>query len=135
MTLYTGGSSRREVSPPITVGLRPGVRYRVALTNLPGRPGVTLYPSLEVVGTLILPPRTEASRFPVPLTFSDEDLKRAIQVQTGIRPPFAFEPFPDLDDDVRQSLARDRANPFIPHRDEVRGFVYDVRTGRLREVK
>jgi carbonic anhydrase len=69
------------------------------------------------------------------LTFTDEALKRDIQAETGIRPPFAFEPFPDLDEDVRQSLTRVRANPFIPHRNEVRGFVYDVRTGRLREVK
>jgi carbonic anhydrase len=69
------------------------------------------------------------------LTFTDEGLKRDIQGETGIRPPFAFEPFPDLDEDVRQSLARVRANPFIPHRTEVRGFVYDVRTGRLREAK
>ena len=67
------------------------------------------------------------------LTFTDEGLKRDIQGETGIRPPFAFEPFPDLDEDVRQS--RVRANPFIPHRTEVRGFVYDVRTGRLHEVK
>ena len=69
------------------------------------------------------------------LTFADDALKRDIQAETGIRPAFAFEPFSDLDEDVRQSLARVRANPFIPHRDEVRGFVYDVRTGRLREVK
>jgi carbonic anhydrase len=69
------------------------------------------------------------------LTFADEALKRDIQTETGIRPPFAFEPFGDLDEDVRQSLAGVRANPFIPHRNEVRGFVYDVRTGRLREVK
>jgi carbonic anhydrase len=69
------------------------------------------------------------------LTFADEALKRDIQTETGIRPPFSFEPFADLDEDVRQSLARVRTNPFIPHRTEVRGFVYDVRTGRLREVK
>ena len=69
------------------------------------------------------------------LTFKDDDVKRQIESETGIRPPFAFEPFPDLDEDVRQSLARVRANPFIPHRDGVRGFVYDVRTGRLHEVK
>ena len=69
------------------------------------------------------------------LTFTDDGLKRDIQGETGIRPPFAFEPFPDLDEDVRQSLARVRTNPFIPHRTEVRGFVYDVRSGRLREVK
>jgi carbonic anhydrase len=69
------------------------------------------------------------------LTFSDDALKRDIEAETGIRPPFTFEAFPDVDDDVRQSIARVRTNPFIPHRHEVRGFVYDVRTGRLREVK
>jgi carbonic anhydrase len=69
------------------------------------------------------------------LTFTDKGLKRDIQGETGIRPPFAFEPFPDLDEDVRQSLARVRTNPFIPHRTGARGFVYDVRTGRLHEVK
>ena len=69
------------------------------------------------------------------LTFKDDDVKKQIEKETGIRPPFAFEPFPDLDEDVRQSLARVRTSPFIPHRGEVRGFVYDVRTGRLREVK
>jgi carbonic anhydrase len=69
------------------------------------------------------------------LTFADETLKRDIQTETGIRPPFAFEPFPDLDEDVRQSIARVRTNSFIPHRSDVRGFVYDVHTGRFREVK
>jgi carbonic anhydrase len=69
------------------------------------------------------------------LTFTDEGLKRDILAQTGIRPPFALEPFSDLDEDVRQSIARIRSSPFVPHRDDVRGFVYDVRTGRLREVK
>jgi carbonic anhydrase len=69
------------------------------------------------------------------LTFSDDALKRDIQAETGIRPAFAFEAFPDLDEDVRQSLARVRVSPFLPHRGEVRGFVYDVRTGLLREVK
>jgi carbonic anhydrase len=69
------------------------------------------------------------------LTFTDESLKRDILAQTGIRPPFALEPFSDLDEDVRQSIARIRSSPFVPHRDDVRGFVYDVRTGRLREVK
>lgn len=69
------------------------------------------------------------------LTFTDESLKRDILAQTGMRPPFALEPFSDLDEDVRQSIARIRSSPFVPHRDDVRGFVYDVRTGRLREVK
>lgn len=68
------------------------------------------------------------------LTFTDDDLKQQIQAEVGIRPPFALESFPDLDEDVRQSLARIKANPFIPHKDSVRGFVYDVKTGRLHEV-
>ncbi len=68
------------------------------------------------------------------MSFSDDGLKRQIQSETGIRPPFALEAFLDLDDDVRQSIARVRASPFLPHHDAVRGFVYDVMTGELREV-
>jgi carbonic anhydrase len=55
-------------------------------------------------------------------------------VRAGIRPPFALEAFPDLDADVRQSIARIEASPFVPHRDRVRGFVYEVESGKLREV-
>jgi carbonic anhydrase len=69
------------------------------------------------------------------LTFTDDAVKAQIKADTGIRPAFSLEAFADLDDDVRQSLARVKASPFIPHRDNVRGFVYDVKTGRLREVK
>jgi carbonic anhydrase len=68
------------------------------------------------------------------LTFADDDVKRQIEADTGIRPPFALEAFADVDDDVRQSIARIQASPFIPHKDAVRGFVYDVGTGALREV-
>lgn len=68
------------------------------------------------------------------LTFRDDEQKEAIRQDTGIRPPFALEAFPDVDDDVRQSLERIRATPFVPHRDNVRGFVYEVETGKLREV-
>ena len=68
------------------------------------------------------------------LTFSDDGLKRQIEADTGLRPPFALEAFPDLDADVRQSIGRIKASPFVPHRDHVRGFVYDVNTGLLREV-
>jgi len=68
------------------------------------------------------------------LTFRDDDVKAQIEVDTGIRPSFALEAFADVEEDVRQSIARVRASPFIPHRDNVRGFVYDVRTGRLNEV-
>ncbi|MFQ5416926.1 MAG: beta-class carbonic anhydrase [Myxococcota bacterium] len=68
------------------------------------------------------------------LTFTDAGLKETILAETGIRPPFSLEAFSDLDADVRQSIARIQASPFIPHRDQVRGFVYEVETGRLREV-
>jgi len=68
------------------------------------------------------------------LTFQDAELKHAIETDTGIRPPFAMEAFPDVDTDVRQSIARIKASPFIPHKDQIRGFVYEVKTGRLREV-
>jgi carbonic anhydrase len=68
------------------------------------------------------------------LTFTDDNVKAKIQAQTGIKPPFALEAFADLDGDVRQSIARIKASPFIPRKDKIRGFVYDVMTGRLREV-
>jgi carbonic anhydrase len=69
------------------------------------------------------------------MTFTDAELKEAIYVETGIRPPFAMEAFSDLEDDVRQSIARMKASPFLLHKDAIRGFVYEVETGRLREVK
>jgi carbonic anhydrase len=68
------------------------------------------------------------------LTFTDDEFKGAIERETGIRPPWAGEAFGDLDDDVRQSIRRIQADPFIPATDAVRGFVYEVETGRLREV-
>jgi carbonic anhydrase len=68
------------------------------------------------------------------LTFKDDELKGQIEKETGIRPAFAFEAFDDLEADVRQSIARIEASPFIPRKSSVRGFVYDVKTGRLNEV-
>ena len=68
------------------------------------------------------------------LTFTDDGVKSQIESETGIRPQFALEAFTDLDEDVRQSIARVKASPFVPHKDRIRGFVYDVRTGRLNEV-
>ncbi len=68
------------------------------------------------------------------LTFSDDEFRTGIERETGIRPPWAAEAFADPADDVRQSMRRIRADPFIPHRDGVRGFVYDVHSGRLDEV-
>jgi carbonic anhydrase len=67
------------------------------------------------------------------LTFTDE-FKRAVQNDTGIKPEWAAEAFPDLEEDVRQSIARIKANPFVPHKDAIRGFVFDVATGMLNEV-
>ncbi len=67
------------------------------------------------------------------LTFSDDDVKAQIEQDTGIRPAFALEAFGDLEADVRQSIARIQASPFIPHKN-VRGFVFDVATGKLDEV-
>lgn len=69
------------------------------------------------------------------LTFTDDPLKAQIQAEVGIRPPFALEAFPDLEGDVRQCVARIKASPFVPHRENVRGCVYDVKTGRLSEVR
>jgi carbonic anhydrase len=69
------------------------------------------------------------------LTFHDDDFKASIEQDTGIRPPWAAEAFPDLDADVRQSIARVKASPFVPNKDSVRGFVYEVQSGKLREVQ
>ncbi len=69
------------------------------------------------------------------LTFTDDGFKSGIQAETGIKPDWAAEAFTDLDEDVLQSIARIKADPFIPHTDQVRGFVYEVETGGLREVK
>jgi carbonic anhydrase len=68
------------------------------------------------------------------LTFSDDDFKRQIQEDTGIKPSWSAEAFTDLEEDVRQSIQRIKSSPFIPRKDSIRGFVYDVHTGRLSEV-
>ena len=68
------------------------------------------------------------------LTFTDDEFKRSIQDEVGIKPNWAAEAFSDVDADVRQSIARIKASPFVPHRDAVRGFVFDVATGKLNEV-
>ena len=68
------------------------------------------------------------------LTFTDDEFKAAIQQETGLKPAWSAEAFDDVAADVRQSIGRIAANPFIPHRDQVRGFVFDVATGRLDEV-
>jgi len=68
------------------------------------------------------------------LTFTDDAFKKDIHEETGIKPEWAPESFDDIDVDVKQSIARIKASPFIPHKDTVRGFVYDVKDGSLREV-
>lgn len=67
-------------------------------------------------------------------SFRDDEARAEIERETGIRPPFALEAFGDPEDDVRQSIRRLQASPFIPRKDAIRGFVYEVETGRLREV-
>ena len=69
------------------------------------------------------------------LTFTDDDFRLQLQEKTGVKPSWAAESFADLDEDVRQSIARIKASPFVPKTDSVRGFVYDVETGALREVQ
>jgi carbonic anhydrase len=68
------------------------------------------------------------------LTFKDDDFRRSVEEDCGIKPAWAAEAFPDVEGDVRQSIARIKASPFIPRKDQVRGFVYEVETGSLREV-
>jgi carbonic anhydrase len=68
------------------------------------------------------------------LTFTDDEFRRGIQDEVGIKPEWAAESFTDVEEDVRQSMGRIAASPFIPHKESVRGFVYEVETGRLREV-
>src|SRR5215468_9765605 len=68
------------------------------------------------------------------LTFTDDAFKGSIQDETGIKPPWAAEAFGDLDKDVRQSIGRIKASPFIPDTGAIRGFVFDVATGKLNEV-
>ncbi len=68
------------------------------------------------------------------LTFTDDEFKKGIQDETGLKPQWAAESFTDLDTDVRQSVNRIKASPYIPHTDQVRGFVFDVATGKLNEV-
>ena len=68
------------------------------------------------------------------LTFKDDEFRRQLEQETGIKPTWAAESFDDLEEDVRRSIARIRESPFIPSKDSVRGFVYDVKTGKLTEV-
>jgi carbonic anhydrase len=68
------------------------------------------------------------------LTFTDEQFSRQLEQDTGVRPAWSAEAFEDPEEDVRQSIARIKASPFIPNKESVRGFVYEVETGRLTEI-
>ena len=68
------------------------------------------------------------------LTFTDDGFKASIEEETGLKPAWSPEAFGDLDADVRQSIARIKASPFVPKKDSIRGFVFDVATGKLNEV-
>lgn len=65
---------------------------------------------------------------------TEDEFKRAVEAETGVRPPWAVESFADAGQDVRQSIARLATSPFIPHKDAIRGFVFDVDSGKLNEV-
>ena len=69
------------------------------------------------------------------LRFTDDELLRSLHNETGIRPTWAVETFADTEEDLRMSMRRVRTSPFIPFTDSVRGFIYDVTTGRLNEVQ
>ncbi|CDO05638.1 carbonic anhydrase [Mycolicibacterium cosmeticum] len=68
------------------------------------------------------------------LTFTDDDFKRGIQDETGLKPAWGAEAFSDLAEDVRQSLRRIEVSPFVTKHESLRGFIFDVATGRLEEV-
>jgi carbonic anhydrase len=68
------------------------------------------------------------------LTFTDDEFKKSIQDEVGVKPPWSPEAFDDLETDVRQSIARIRHSPFVPKQDNIRGFIFDVATGKLTEV-
>ena len=91
---------------------------------------LTISQRLLATRSIILIHHTECGM----LTFTDDQFKAAIAEETGIKPPWAAEAFPDLDADVRQSIARIKSSPFIPYTDAVRGFVFDCATGKLNEV-
>ena len=116
------------------LGLRPGEAH--VIRNAGGAVTDDVIRSLAIsqrlLGTseILLVHHTECGM----LTFTDDEFRKAIEDETGIRPTWAAEAFADVDGDVRQSIARIKTSPFLPHTDRVHGYVFDVATGRLREV-
>jgi carbonic anhydrase len=68
------------------------------------------------------------------LAFTEDAFRQSLLEETGTEPPWSSEFFPNLEEDVRRSIVRIKASPFIPHKQSVRGFVYEVHSGRLREI-
>jgi carbonic anhydrase len=116
------------------LGLRPGEAH--VIRNAGGAVTDDVIRSLAIsqrlLGTtaIVLVHHTECGM----LTFTDDEFRQSIERETGIRPSWAAEAFADPAGDVRQSIARVKASPFLPHSDDVRGFVFDVSSGRLHEV-
>ncbi len=117
------------------LGLRPGeahvIRNAGGVVTDDAIRSLTISQRLLGTNEIILIHHTDCGM----LTFTDDGFKAEIQAETGLKPDWAGEAFSDVGEDVRQSAARIRADPFIPHTDQMRGFVYEVETGRLREVK
>lgn len=128
VTFYQGDAVGFKEKTPVTVGLRPGYIYRVMLTDLPGLPGVSFYPTLEVRGSLLMPPKSSSANHPVPIGFSARDIEqvgdgalitkvfvlenpeRATPVATAPRQPLEFEPLPGEDPVTR---AREIGRPLV----------------------
>lgn len=122
-----------RVNPWAALGLRPGDCHTIR--NAGG--AVTD----DTIRSLTISQRALGTRSVVLVHHTDcgmqsltEDFRTELEHEVGQRPTWAVEAFSDLDQDVRQSIDRVRTSPFLPHTDDVRGFVYDVRTGRLREI-
>lgn len=120
---------------PAVLGLRPGDAH--VIRNAGG------IATEDAIRSLVVSQRLLGSRAVMLVHHTDcgmlglreDELKAQIEQETGVRPPFALEAFSDLEADVRQSLDRVRLSPYLPHRDQVRGFIYDVSSGLLREVE
>lgn len=122
-----------RLDPAKALGLQEGDAH--VIRNAGGRAAEALRSlaiSQQLLGTnaVIIVHHTDCGM----LTFSDDEVKAQVEADTGVRPPFALEAFADLEADLRQSIARLRASPFLSHLDAVRAFVYEVETGRLREA-
>ena len=124
-----------RLNPQALLGLRPGeAHYR---RNAGGTVTDDMIRSLCIsqrfLGTreIILIHHTDCGM----LRFTDDELLRSLHNETGIRPTWAVETFADTEEDLRMSMRRVRTSRFIPYTDQVRGFMYDVTTGRLDEVE